>query len=96
MGSKRAVFRIQLDLHAKRAIDELCEQRGMTQIAVMSRLVKWFVQQDGAIQSAVLGQLTEEHMAHLASVMLARMASLRPNDQNKTGPRIRQPLDVER
>jgi hypothetical protein len=38
--AKRAVIRLQLDLVAKQALDVLCERRGMTQIAVLSRLVK--------------------------------------------------------
>ena len=46
MTAKRAVIRLQLDIAAKQALDKLCERRGMTQIAVLSRLVKWFANQD--------------------------------------------------
>ena len=48
-------MRIQLDSGTKHELDGLCEKRGMTQIAVMSRLVRWFVKQDDTIQAAVLG-----------------------------------------
>jgi len=41
MEAKRAVIRIQLDNDAKQMLDTICEDRGMTQIAVLSRLVSW-------------------------------------------------------
>jgi len=71
---KRAIIRIQFDLEAKRALDDLCERRGMTQIAVTSRLMKWFVLQDEAIQTAVLGGLSEPSMATLAKHILEKIA----------------------
>jgi len=71
---KRAIIRIQFDLDAKKALDELCERRGMTQIAVTSRLMKWFVLQDEAIQSAVLGGLSEQAVATLAKHVLEKIA----------------------
>src|SRR5204862_7792300 len=57
-GAKRAVIPLQLDVDAKHALDELCELRGMTQIAVLSRLVRWFASLDEAIQAAVLDLLS--------------------------------------
>jgi hypothetical protein len=74
MGSKRAVFRVQLDIPSKQALERLCEQRGMTQIAVMSRLVTWFAAQDENIQAAVLRQISDQDMAILARELLRRMA----------------------
>jgi hypothetical protein len=54
MAGQRAIMRIQLDADAKQELDRLCDKRGMTQIAVMSRLVGWFVKQDEVIQTAVM------------------------------------------
>lgn len=70
---KRAIIRIQFDLEAKEALDDLCERRGMTQIAVTSRLMKWFVLQDEAIQSAVLGGLSEQAVGVLAKHVLEKI-----------------------
>ena len=73
MPSQRAIMRIQLDSDAKTELDRLCDKRGMTQIAVMSRLVGWFVKQDDVIQTAVLASLTDESLARLAKQLLKRL-----------------------
>ena len=75
MAAKRAVIRIQLDLRAKQMLDEICENRGMTQIAVLSRLVVWLTKQNNLIQTAVLGGLSEEDQMQLAQLLLKRMAT---------------------
>ena len=76
-GAKRAVIRLQLDVAAKQALDDLCELRGMTQIAVLSRLVKWFSNQDEVIQAAVLDLLSDRRLGELAAALL---------DSNGPGP----------
>ncbi|MGA2440956.1 MAG: hypothetical protein ABSH08_08355 [Tepidisphaeraceae bacterium] len=74
-------MRIQLDAGAKEELDELCDKRGMTQIAVMSRLVGWFVKQDDVIQTAVMASLSEPAMRHLAKQLLKQLASQRKNSK---------------
>jgi hypothetical protein len=75
MAGQRAIMRIQLDADAKQELDRLCDKRGMTQIAVMSRLVGWFVRQDDVIQTAVMASLSEPTLGKLARQVLKRMAS---------------------
>jgi len=75
MASKRSIMRIQLDMAAKDRLESLCERRGMTQIAVMSRLVNWFSLQDDYIQTAVLHTLSEESMSALAKSLLKKLSS---------------------
>jgi hypothetical protein len=70
MAAKRSIMRIQLDTAAKDRLDVICKRRGMTQIAVMSRLVNWFSLQDDYIQLAVLQTLTDASMASLAKSLL--------------------------
>jgi hypothetical protein len=72
--SKRAVIRLQLDLSAKSALDDLCHKRGMTQIAVLSRLMLWFVKQDEVIQASILGSLSEQSLGALAKKLLGNMS----------------------
>jgi hypothetical protein len=74
MAARRAIMRIQLDSVTKEELDELCDKRGMTQIAVMSRLVGWFVRQDDLVQAAVLSSLSEESLARLAKQLHKRLA----------------------
>jgi len=69
-GARRAVIRLELDVAAKQALDDLCELRGMTQIAVLSRLVKWFAVQDEVLQAAVLDLLSERRLGELAGALL--------------------------
>jgi predicted transcriptional regulator len=73
MAARRAIMRIQLDAGTKHELDELCEKRGMTQIAVMSRLVRWFVKQDDTIQAAVLKSLSQESLSQLAKQLLKHL-----------------------
>ncbi len=71
----QAAARLQLDPAAKRALDTLCERRGMTQIAMLARLVSWFGKQDEVVQASVLGLLSDEALADLAHVLVQREAA---------------------
>jgi hypothetical protein len=75
MAAKRSIMRIQLDTAAKDRLETICKRRGMTQIAVMSRLVNWFSQQDDYIQTGVLQTLSEGSMASLAKSLLKKFSS---------------------
>jgi hypothetical protein len=77
MSAKRAVIRLQLDVSAKQALDKLCERRGMTQIAVLSRLVRWFADQDEVVQASVLGLMSDGSLGELANLLLKRLAEKR-------------------
>jgi hypothetical protein len=81
MASNRSIMRIQLDASAKAELDKICDKRGMTQIAVMSRLVGWFVKQDEVIQTSVMATLSDGAMAQLAKQLLKRAASERGDDK---------------
>ncbi|MGA2581760.1 MAG: hypothetical protein ABSG31_00670 [Tepidisphaeraceae bacterium] len=83
MAARRAIMRIQLDASAKGELEKFCDKRGMTQIAVMSRLVGWFVRQDELIQTAVMGSLTDISVAKLARQMLKRLSSGKLEDESK-------------
>ena len=75
MADKRSIMRIQLDDSAKDELDKICSNRGMTQIAVMSRLVGWFIRQDDVIRTAVMATLSDQALAQLANQLLKRMSS---------------------
>jgi hypothetical protein len=75
MADRRSIIRIQLDGAAKDELDKVCSKRGMTQIAVMSRLVGWFIRQDDVIQTSVMATLSDPAMAQLAKQLLKHLAS---------------------
>jgi hypothetical protein len=77
MSAKRSIMRIQLDTTAKDRLETICKRRGMTQIAMMTRLVNWFSAQDDYIQTAVLQSLSDASMATLAKTLLKQLSSER-------------------
>ena len=73
MASKRAILRIQMDQQIKGRLGKFCEKRGMTQVAMMSRIANWFLAQDETVQAMVLGSLSEDSMGPLARKLLERL-----------------------
>jgi hypothetical protein len=78
---KRYVMPVELTEPAMKAVEGMSDHHGMTQVAIMSRLVDWFAAQEELIQSAVLGRfraLSEElirqsdELSKRATEMLAR------------------------
>jgi len=75
MAKQRAVIRLEMESTSKKQLDEVCEKRGMTQIAVLSRLMKWFGGQDEMIQASVLGLLSEKMLGDLGQTLHQRLAA---------------------
>ena len=75
MAKQRAVIRLELEAISKKQIDDVCEKRGMTQIAVLSRMVKWFYGQDELLQAAVLGLLSEDMLGDVGQTLHRRMVA---------------------
>jgi hypothetical protein len=71
----RIIVRIELTPSAKGHLNELCDRAGMTQVAMLSRLVEWFAGESEMIQAAVLGQYPREIEADVAKIILKRMAA---------------------
>ena len=70
----RHIMRIELKPAAKKQLAALHEAHGMTQVAMMSRLVSWFTEQPKAIQAAVMGQFPDEIKPDIAKLILEHMA----------------------
>jgi hypothetical protein len=69
-----SVARLQLDAAAKHALDSLCDRRGMTLTAAMSRLVQWLVNQDEITQAWVLSQMSRESLIPMSESFQTRMS----------------------
>ena len=74
----RAVIRLEMEVATKQRLDRVIELRGMTQIAVVSRLVRWLAKQDEVVQASVLGLISDEEFDDLSEVLLRRLAAHRP------------------
>jgi hypothetical protein len=82
----RYTMRVQLDEGGRSALVEVADKCGMTQIAVMSRVMNWFVNQNEVIQAGILGALSPEAVADLARQLLKQMAA-----GKETQPKRRKP-----
>ncbi len=59
---RRVIMRIELDQLARNKYTELPDLRGMTQLAITSRLIEWFLEQSVELQAAILGLYpTDKH-----------------------------------
>ena len=77
----RIIVRIELTPDAKQRLNELCDKAGMTQVALLSRLVEWFATQSDMVKAAVLGHYPSEIEADIAKLILKRMASSSKKDE---------------
>ena len=75
--SRRFIMRIELTAVAKQKLCTLSDRHGMTQVAMMSRLVEWFAGQSELIQAAALGRYPAEIESDIAKLILKRMAGER-------------------
>lgn len=73
--SRRFIMRIELTGPAKAKLETLSDKHGMTQVAMMSRLVEWFASQSELIQGAVMGHYPPEIEADVAKLVLKRMSA---------------------
>jgi hypothetical protein len=67
-------MRIELSGPAKQKLATLSDRHGMTQVAMMSRLVEWYSNQNELIQSAVVGHYPAAIESDIAKMILKRMA----------------------
>jgi hypothetical protein len=66
-------MRIELTGPAKQKLSALSDKHGMTQVAMMSRVVEWFAGQNELVQAAVLGRYPGE-IGDVARLILKRLA----------------------
>jgi hypothetical protein len=80
--NQRHIMRLELSPHAANQISLLSHRQGMTQLSMLSRLVKWFSEQPIQVQAAIMGQYPIESNEDLALMIVRHMAgrpgALRP------------------
>lgn len=72
--ASRHIMRIDLTSSAKKQLGTLHNRHGMTQVAMMSRILEWFDKQNETIQLGVLGRLPSDSKTDLPKLILKRMA----------------------
>jgi hypothetical protein len=72
--AKRFITRIELTVPTRAKLTDVSHSNGMTQVAVLSRIVQWFAKQPETIQAAILGRYPVEIEPDIAKLLLERMA----------------------
>lgn len=71
----RAIMRIDLTPNTKELFLKVAERQGMTQLAVTSRLVEWFVKQPDQVQHAILQSMFAEDQAAISKLVMSKFTS---------------------
>jgi hypothetical protein len=72
---KLSIVRTQVDPKDVVRLEAICEQRGMTQVAVLSRLVKWLAHQDHEVQRGILNAPNGDGATESTRKLLRKFAS---------------------
>ena len=70
--AKRFITRIELTTPTRTKLIDVTHSNGMTQVAVLSRIVQWFAAQPETIQAAVLGRYPVDITPDIAKLLLER------------------------
>jgi hypothetical protein len=70
-------MRIELTSEAKKQMSGLADRQGMTQVALMSRLVQWFADAGDNVQALVLNHMPGELRPEVVRLVLEQMATKR-------------------
>lgn len=70
---QQTTLRIELTDSAKQKLATLSDHHGMTQVAMMSRLVEFFASRDTKVQSAIVGHYPKSMEKEIARLVLASL-----------------------
>ena len=68
----KVLHRLELTRPAKAKLEEMAAARGMTQFALLARLVEWFATEEPLVQAVVLRHIPGEVDVELAKILLKR------------------------
>jgi hypothetical protein len=72
--AQRITNRYELLPEAKQGLEAISNAKGMTQVAILARLMEWFADQSDLVQGAVLGLYPKEIQPEVAELILKQMA----------------------
>jgi hypothetical protein len=72
---RKMIIRIEIDHHDADALKDVCDKRGMTQISLVSRMVKWLARQESEVQVDILNTDPEDWSKDKNLKLLKRLAS---------------------
>lgn len=66
-------MRVDLTGPAKKKIEVLGDEMGMTQVVMMSKLVEWFAKQSGPVRNAIVGDVSKVDRHEVTQMILKKM-----------------------
>jgi hypothetical protein len=73
--SQRYIMRVELTRQAKRDLAYVADRQGMTQLSMLSRVVRWLSDQPTSVQAAVLGLYVAEGNEDVGRMVLRQLAT---------------------
>lgn len=70
----RIILRIELTPPAKDQLNETSDKLGMTQVAMLSRVIEWYARQPEVIQRIIVGHMPREIEREVARLVLQNVA----------------------
>jgi hypothetical protein len=83
MGT-RIIMRIELTPKAKEHLEQISDRQGMTQVAMLSRVIEWYANQPEVIQRIIVGHIPPEIERDVARLVLRNIAK----PAGKVSPRL--------
>jgi hypothetical protein len=69
----RIILRVDLTPDAKARLNDVCDKSGMTQVAMLSRVVEWFAKQPDGMQRLIVGHIPKEMQPEVARLVLENL-----------------------
>jgi hypothetical protein len=86
--AQNTVMTLELVPQAKEQLESIADRRGMTQYALLSRMVEWFALQPEGVQMAVLARLVPTPSEEIAQWLLQPL--LEDGRSRESGGRLKQ------
>lgn len=72
---RKMIIRIEIAHSDAKALQDVCEKRGMTQISLVSRMVKWLARQESEVQVDILNTDPEDWSKDKNLKLLKRLSA---------------------
>lgn len=71
----RIIIRLELTPAAKQDLDRACQEMGMTQVSLASRIIEWFTRQNAATRHSIVGHMPPKIYKELSRLAARKKAS---------------------
>jgi hypothetical protein len=89
--ASRIIMRIELTPKAKEHLEQISERQGMTQVAMLSRVIEWYARQPEVIQRIIVGHMPPEIQRDVARLVLQKL--IKPNKGELTRSRLSEVME---